>query len=599
MSKSAATTSSDGSRLPLAIGATVRGIRFQYEIVSELGKGGRGHAFIVKATESTSGRDAPPGGECVLKTVRIDDRRSADEIFSFAAHVHGMLIREFRALRRLRTLPCVPEVFDFGQFGFILEGRSSQDKSETVPLSFIVRELAEGLPLDVFLENNFARKRGDKPPHDEPTSSQAPIDSEETARIAFSGIPCPDPWFSLARDLATALLQIQQREVVHRDIWYKNILVHNSAIRFIDFGDAYFRQEVATEISNERSDSFVAPEIRAGSRWPSRRADIYSMGGVLFYMATGTWPPNPPIADDDRLKRVVTDKILEVNATLLHANHGVADIIARCLRSDHHKRIRDAELLLEDLRMFNNSAERLTLRGVFERITTQVHAGDDGDMPGLFNEIAAIELNHLSNVLEGMKLGSVDINGDHEQLASALAHYLSVLQSGDEYLAVSTADFWAPDNAGINGRVLSMNRILAQRGVVIRRLFLVAHDELDDPTSLFWSVAKEHLAKSNEIKHDVRWETFIKIVDAAVKSDAIDFFRHYGVWIKNGQAVRLLPVYTRHGKDKRALRALRIRKYDGDVQIVRQTFDQLVQDHDVHRLDEFATSWFGSIPRNG
>lgn len=293
--------------LPLAIGSTVRGVHFEYAIKRELGKGGRGHAFIVQATRSFSSNVRKPTKPCVLKTVRVDTRRSADEVFSFAGRVHSLLVREFRALRRLGAFTCVPQVYDFGQYGLLLKGRSSTGKGEIVPLTFIVSEFVRGKPLNEYLSDEFGR----------PDTADKKI---------FSGIKDPRDWFRLARALATALLQIQQREVVHRDIWDQNILVDGDRIQFIDFGDAYFRQELAAESPNERSDPYVAPEIRLGSRWPSRRADIYSLGGVYFYMAAGCPPPNPPIDDDDVLKTTITEQIHQNNPDLLQANCGIADL---------------------------------------------------------------------------------------------------------------------------------------------------------------------------------------------------------------------------------------------------------------------------------
>jgi serine/threonine protein kinase len=548
------------SSLPLQIGSTLRGFRFEYRVEKLLGTGGRGHAYGVVATRGLDDQP-PPSGECVLKTVRIDERRSPDEVFTFAGRVHQLLMREFRALRRLSNLPCIPEVYDFGIVGMTLKGRGPQNTDETVPLTFIVRQQVNGIPLEQFLKHKYGIP---------PTESDA-------KEAYFSGIPEAQEWFFLARKLTTALLQIQQREVVHRDIWHENILVDGDSIFFIDFGDAYLRQELATERPNDRSDPFVAPEVRIGSRWPSRRADIYSLGGVLFLMATGQSPPNPPISDDDALKRHVTQFIADHNPQLLHANHGVADIIARCLRSDHHRRIKDAEVLLDDLSIFDTNCERLTLSTAFSRLAQQVEGKAGSGLPSLFSEMAAVELNHLSNVIEGMQLGSVDINGDHEQLAQGFAHYLSVLEKGDEYFSVSTAEFWAPSNAGINGRVLSMNRILAQRGVAIKRLFLVTPDELEDRESLFHQVAGEHLRKCNDLPAETVWQTFVSVVDPVRKADAIDFFEHSGVWIKKEHAVKILPVYTRQGQERRILRALRIRRYDGDVQIIRQEFEEMIE----------------------
>jgi serine/threonine protein kinase len=553
MSDTKATSSAHN--LPLQIGARVKGFRFEYKVVQVLGTGGRGHAFLVEAIGESLPQGSVPQGKCVLKTVRVDERRSADEVFQFAGYVHQMLIREFRALRRLRALPCVPEVFDFGQFGFNLQ--NADDPLEAVPLTFIVREHIEGERLDRYLQRNFGETH----------------ESHQDKR--FLGIRNPRDWFKLGQDIASALLQIQLREVVHRDIWHENILVDKGQIRFIDFGDAYFRQEVAIQSSNDRADPYVAPEVRLGSRWPSRRSDIYSMGGVLFYMATGGKPPDP-IVDPEVLRETVERAISSINPSLYYANHGIADIIARCLRSHHHERILDAEMLLEELRVFDIDLERPSLKDSLETLNERINKR--GQLPELFDEIAAIEVRHLSNVLEGMELGAVDINGDQHRLASGLTHYLSVLKKGDEYLSVSTSDFWAPWNVGIDGQFLSMNRVVAQRGVTIRRLFLVTDEEMSNPTSLFHKIARAHLQKQQDLdRATTQWMTYVKVVDARRKDDAIDFFHHFGVWIKGEQAVRILPVYSRHAQDERRLRAIRVRKYEGSAQIIREEFDRMVK----------------------
>ena len=69
----------DDASLPLQPGSKVKGFRFQYTVLSELGKGGRGHAFLVKAEPGSSDLSPPPEAHCVLKTVRVDMRRSPDE----------------------------------------------------------------------------------------------------------------------------------------------------------------------------------------------------------------------------------------------------------------------------------------------------------------------------------------------------------------------------------------------------------------------------------------------------------------------------------------------------------------------------------------
>ena len=80
-----------------------------------------------------------------------------------------------------------------------------------------------------------------------------------------------------------------------------------------------------------------------------------------------------------------------------------------------------------------------------------------------------------------MQRGLYEIAGDHEEIASGLTQFLSLLRKGDQYLTVTIPSFWHPQNLGINGRFLSMNRLSAQRQVVVKRIFLLTkEDERND-----------------------------------------------------------------------------------------------------------------------
>jgi serine/threonine-protein kinase len=508
------------------------GKRETYLIVRVLGHGGRGQTYI--ATDES-------GRQLVLKTVRLDTHRSTSELFTWASNVDHKLRRESRALQRLQGVRHVAAVVDSGSHPYRLH-----DGSET-PVSFIVREYVEGERFDEYLVREFSNGNGH-----------------------FSGIASVREWFHIATSLANKLHEIHQREVIHRDIWHQNIFRSNDDFIFIDFGEAYFRDEAAIDEHPSRADTYLAPEFRDGDRWPSRRSDIYSLGGVFYFMATGQDPP-APIKNNEKLKEVVIQELEKHNHVLYADNHGIADIIARCLRGSREDRIWDAERLLQELRVFNPDSDVLSLnQSVCELNAAVEEQKANRSLPVLFNEIAAIEVQHLVNRIRGMTYGTVDLNGTHEELISGLTHYLSVLGDGDEYLAISIPDFWSAQNAGINGRFLSMNRLLAQRGVRIRRLFLVTGDDLDDQ-SLFRQVARQHLRKSRDLS-GAKWETFVKEVESDERSEMVSRFQHNGVWISNDEAIRILPVYEHKSKPK--LVTIRIRTYDGHPSQLRRDFEK-------------------------
>ena len=100
----------------------------------------------------------------------------------------------------------------------------------------------------------------------------------------------------LACQIASALAEAHQHQLIHRDIKPSNILVTpEGEAKLLDFGLAHGAQdrrltEPGTVLG---SLDYMAPE-QAGAAGPiDLRADIYALGGVLWWCLTAT-PPFPP-----------------------------------------------------------------------------------------------------------------------------------------------------------------------------------------------------------------------------------------------------------------------------------------------------------------
>src|SRR5205807_897467 len=133
--------------------------------------------------------------------------------------------------------------------------------------------------------------------------------------------------------LADAVQQVHWKKVIHGDIWPENILVReNGEPVLIDFGQAAFRDAAASIVKvSGRNIRYIAPEEKR-----TVGGDVYSLGGVLFYLATGEDPPEVVKnvrADVGALTVTVLDRIRlrNKNKSLYQENRGAADIIARCL----------------------------------------------------------------------------------------------------------------------------------------------------------------------------------------------------------------------------------------------------------------------------
>jgi hypothetical protein len=111
--------------------------------------------------------------------------------------------------------------------------------------------------------------------------------------------------------------------------------------------------------------------------------------------------------------------------------------------------------------------------------------------------MASSEIARLTRQIDGMSRGHIEIVGDRELLIDYLLKYLSILEAGDEYLTITSPQFWTDFNLGKNGRFLTMNKILAQAGVAIRRVFILSPQDRDDPEKL--AILGSHLASISDL----------------------------------------------------------------------------------------------------
>ena len=92
--------------------------------------------------------------------------------------------------------------------------------------------------------------------------------------------------------LLDALQHSHERGIVHRDVKPANILIDHSGVPFLtDFGLALREQEVGSGPRYLGTPAYMSPEqARGEGHLVDGRADIYSMGVILFKMLTGKRP---------------------------------------------------------------------------------------------------------------------------------------------------------------------------------------------------------------------------------------------------------------------------------------------------------------------
>ncbi len=206
----------------------------KYEIRKLLGKGATGSVYL--AADPFAQRDV------ALKVLDalpsdLEDARRQLRFFQNEASLAGKLRH-----------PHIVSIFDAG-----VEKKNGQD------LRYLVMEVVEG---------------GSLQPHCDP-GKLLPV--ARTVQIAYK--------------CCKALEYANGCGVVHRDIKPANIMLRpDFDIKLSDFGAAQLERADVTQVAGVGSPAYMSPEQIRGGEEIDFRSDMFSLGGVLYHMLTGTRP---------------------------------------------------------------------------------------------------------------------------------------------------------------------------------------------------------------------------------------------------------------------------------------------------------------------
>jgi tetratricopeptide (TPR) repeat protein/TolB-like protein len=183
-------------------------------------------------------------------------------------------------------------------------------------------------------------------------------------RLARERLPIGEV-VTIGRQLASALAKAHEERVIHRDLKPANVHVSRGGhVKVLDFGialrehrtrqpDDSTTSSVSNPIPNFRlvgTPAYMAPE-QLTSGYVDKRSDIYSLGVILFEMATGRRPFETPNAHEQR-EAVTKDPAPAATSIDARVPSGLNDVIAKALERDPAKRFesaREIERALTDI----------------------------------------------------------------------------------------------------------------------------------------------------------------------------------------------------------------------------------------------------------
>ncbi|MFI6728321.1 protein kinase [Streptomyces atratus] len=145
---------------------------------------------------------------------------------------------------------------------------------------------------------------------------------------------------TLGAGLGEALAAVHEQGLIHRDVKPSNVLLALDGPRLIDFGIAHAIGATASLTStgvSVGSPGYMAPEQIRGVDI-SGAADVFSLGAVLAYAATGT----APFLGDS--SAVLLYKVVHEEPELGELEGELRDVVAGCLEKDPEDRPTPTEL---------------------------------------------------------------------------------------------------------------------------------------------------------------------------------------------------------------------------------------------------------------
>ncbi|MGA5062852.1 protein kinase domain-containing protein [Streptomyces exfoliatus] len=135
---------------------------------------------------------------------------------------------------------------------------------------------------------------------------------------------------ALGADVARALADLHRAGVLHRDLKPGNVMLSVDGPRLIDFGIA--RSDTATTMTATGlmvgTPSFMSPEHVAGARRVTAASDVFCLGSLLCYAATGEDPfGDGPLA-------AVLYRVSQAEADLSRVPDELRGTVAACLALD-------------------------------------------------------------------------------------------------------------------------------------------------------------------------------------------------------------------------------------------------------------------------
>jgi len=183
--------------------------------------------------------------------------------------------------------------------------------------------------------------------------SMAYVDGQSLTEQLKDGPLAPTAAVRLMIPIVDALACAHQRGIIHRDLKPSNVMVDSSGVpRVTDFGLARQLKSDSNLTATGQvmgTPSYMPPEQAAGETAKiDQRADIYSLGAILYTLVTGR-PPFQAAHVVETLRQVLERDPVEPRSLNPDIDRDLETICLKCLNKEPEQRYKTADELREEL----------------------------------------------------------------------------------------------------------------------------------------------------------------------------------------------------------------------------------------------------------
>jgi predicted Ser/Thr protein kinase len=192
----------------------------------------------------------------------------------------------------------------------------------------------------------------------------------------------PTRALKILEEVASGLAAAHDKGVIHRDIKPENIMLTKyGGVKVVDFGiarDENADTRLTTTGMGLGTPNYLSPEVCL-SQEVDQRSDIFSLGVVLFEMLTGDTPfkSDSPF---EMMTKVVEAKIPDIKALNPNVDEGVKKILAKMIAKRPKKRYQHCNELISDIEDYRAGREPRWAKDVIldEAVETGAAASTSG-----------------------------------------------------------------------------------------------------------------------------------------------------------------------------------------------------------------------------